>query len=226
MFRAKDTIDIQLPRLTEEETDIIKQLGFCGSTKKLLQVFCFDCKTLVSIETFIQDHSNHSVIENDAKNAKNIFKVLKPTIDQKYENRVKNLQEKIKTLVNNLKDLQVKKSAARLLIKTDSKIQEGSEKLVKNFKKVESWIERYEKESIEVLNVLKERVSQAEKQFEEFNESIERCSHLNPIINNYNLTDFSHFLDSRISNDQNYRIHEVPKASAYSKKFIFMLFMK
>lgn len=224
MFKPKDTIQIQVPKLSTEETEIIKQLGFCGSTKKLLQVYCIDCKTLVSVETYIQAHNSHSVLENDSKNAKFIFKDLKSEVDQKYEIRLKLLNEKLKLITGNLKDLEIKRSASRVLMKTQEQVIGVAEDIGRRYHKIESWIERYENESMKVLELLKSRMHEANQEYEEFNNSVEECNSMNPVINNYNLMDFSMFLDKKIKNDENYHIHEVPNASNYCKKLYSVLF--
>ena len=77
---------------------------------------------------------------------------------------------------------------------------------------------------MKVLALLKSRMQEANQEYEEFNNSVEECSSMNPVINNYNVMDFSMFLEKKIKNDENFHIHEVPDGSNYCKKLYSVLF--
>ena len=225
MFKKKDTEEVLMSGFSHKEIEIINELGYCGKTKKLLQIYCFDCKILISVESFISEHSKHSVIENDKKNAKTIFKDIVPIIEAKQTYRLENLNEKIFKMSSNLKDLEMKRSASKILKSVEIQIKNVADKIYTcNYQKIENWIDKLESESNTYMSKLRQRIEQASGEFEDFLNSVEEFKSMNPVVNNYLLMSFSSVLDKKCENDKKFKIHDVPFTVEYSKKLYGRLF--
>ena len=129
MLKDKDTVEIVIPELTNEEFKIVKELGYCGLSKKLMQVYCIDYSIFITLEKYLENHSNHKILENYIKNSKKISHHLKTIIQEKQGSRVRNLSEKIRCMERNLMDLKAKRSAAEIQKKWTLRLKKLVKKL-------------------------------------------------------------------------------------------------
>lgn len=227
MNKRKDTVGILMPGLTNKELEIIEQVGYCEVTKKLLQLYCVECKTLITVEGFISKHKGHEVLENDKRNAELIFEELKFIVREKQKCRLLDLNGKAGKLNFNLKNLEMKRSASKILGKIQCEVDEVMKKMENyNDEKIGKWIDKVFNESLEAMKKLNNRISQASEDFDEFIENIEVSENLNPLVINCLINHFSSVLDKKLENDKKFNIHDVPNSFEYTKRMYEQLFFE
>lgn len=211
--------------LTPQEKSLIKEHGVCKVTNKPLLMYCYDCSEILCNTCFLKSHRNHSVVENDFREAESIFSAVKESTVNMHEERVAGLGLKIKQLEENNEAIENMGKLNFFYEDLANSLTTISEKIVVGpICRISEWVEANNEKTRAMRNEIRARSEAENKDYKTFSSYLQDVKNCKAKIKACLCQSFVNKKKKQMENDEKYFIDEVPSFSEEIQEEYFELF--